>query len=100
MGNREYIPRPRSHVFVDFHSFYASLKNNLIYIMLNPLRKKKVRVYTIPLGWQTLDSHNVIKVLFYCVSVISGGYHHFTLLSSSNQKSIFLYFILHCEINF
>jgi hypothetical protein len=79
MENREYIPCPRSHVFVGFHSFYDFLKNNLVYTMLNHLRKKKVRVYTMsdsllretnrvytmPLSWQTLGSHNVIKVLAY-----------------------------------
>jgi hypothetical protein len=31
--------------------------------------------------------------------MISSGYHSPTLLSLSNQKSIFLSFILHCEIN-
>ena len=39
---------PRFYVFVGFHSFYAFLNNNLVYIMLNPLRKKRVRVYTMP----------------------------------------------------
>ena len=48
MGNREYIPCLRSNVFVGFHSFYAFLKNNIVYSMLNPLRKKRVRVYTMP----------------------------------------------------
>jgi hypothetical protein len=37
--------------------------------------------------------------LFYYVSMISGGYHSPTLLSLSNQQSIFLSFIFHCEIN-
>jgi hypothetical protein len=35
-------------VFVGFHSFYAFLKNNLVYTILNPLRKEKIRVYTMP----------------------------------------------------
>ena len=46
MRNQEYIPYPRSHVFVGFYNFYAFLKNNLVYTMLNPLRKKRIRVYT------------------------------------------------------
>ena len=80
MGNREYTPYPRSHVIVGFHSSYAFLKNNLVYTMLNPLGKKRVRVYTMPnsllretnslrsihLGWQPLDIHHVIKALAYC----------------------------------
>jgi hypothetical protein len=39
-------------VVVGFHSSYAFLENNLVYTMLNPLRKKRVRVYTMlnPLG--------------------------------------------------
>jgi hypothetical protein len=48
MGNLEYTPCPRSHVVVGFHSSYAFLENNLVYIMLNPLGKKRVRVYTMP----------------------------------------------------
>jgi hypothetical protein len=35
-------------VFVGFHSFYAFLKNNLVYTILNPLRKEKIRVYIMP----------------------------------------------------
>jgi hypothetical protein len=48
MGNQEYTPCPRSHVVVGFHSSYAFLENNLVYTMLNPLGKKRVRVYTMP----------------------------------------------------
>jgi hypothetical protein len=48
MGNWEYTPCPRSHVVVGFHSSYAFLENNLVYTMLNPLGKKRVRVYTMP----------------------------------------------------
>jgi hypothetical protein len=48
MGNREYIPCPRSHMVVGFHSSYVFLENNLVYTMLNPLGKKRVRIYTMP----------------------------------------------------
>jgi hypothetical protein len=48
MGNQEYMLCPRSHVFVGFHSSYAFLENNLVYTMLNPLRKKRVKVYAMP----------------------------------------------------
>jgi hypothetical protein len=48
MENWEYMPCPRSHVVVGFHSSYAFLENNLVYAMLNPLRKKRVRIYTMP----------------------------------------------------
>jgi hypothetical protein len=34
-----------SHVVVGFHSSYAFLENNLVYTMVNPLGKKRVRVY-------------------------------------------------------
>jgi hypothetical protein len=70
MGNREYTPCPRSHVFVGFHSFYAFLKNNLVYIMLNPLKNKRVKVYIMPLDWQTLGSHNMIGSLAYCYIIL------------------------------
>jgi hypothetical protein len=42
------MPCPRSHVVVDFHSSYAFLENNLVSAMLNPLRKRRVRVYVMP----------------------------------------------------
>jgi hypothetical protein len=32
-------------VVVDFHSSFAFLENNLVYIILDPLGKKRVRVY-------------------------------------------------------
>jgi hypothetical protein len=35
-------------VVFGFHSSYAFLDNNLVYAMLNPLRKKRVRVYAMP----------------------------------------------------
>jgi hypothetical protein len=35
-------------VVVGFHSSYAFLENNLVYTMLNPLGKKRIRVYTMP----------------------------------------------------
>jgi hypothetical protein len=81
MGNREYTPCPRSHVIVDFHSSYAFLENNLVYIMLNPLGKKRVRVYTMhnsllretnslrsihyALRLATISIHNMIRLLAY-----------------------------------
>jgi hypothetical protein len=33
---------------VSFHSSYVFLENNLVYTMLNPLGKKRVKVYTMP----------------------------------------------------
>jgi hypothetical protein len=48
MENREYMPCPKSHVVVGFHNSYAFLENNLVYAMLNPLRKKRVIVYAMP----------------------------------------------------
>jgi hypothetical protein len=92
MGNREYTPCPRSHVVVGFHSSYAFLENNLVYTMLNPLRKKRVRVYIMPnsllretnslrsihhalrLAIIQYSSCNLsIGILFYYISMISGG---------------------------
>jgi hypothetical protein len=35
-------------VVVGLHSSYAFLENNLVCAMLNPLRKKRVRVYAMP----------------------------------------------------
>jgi hypothetical protein len=35
-------------VVVGFHSSYAFLENNLVYAILNPLRKQRVRVYDMP----------------------------------------------------
>jgi hypothetical protein len=91
MGNREYMPCPRSHVVVGFHSSYAFLKNNLVYAILNLLRKKRVRVYAMPnsllretnslrsichalrLAAIKCSSCNLsIGKLFYCISMISG----------------------------
>jgi hypothetical protein len=60
------MPCPRSHVVVGFHSLYAFLENNLVYVMLNSLRKKRVRVYAMPLGCQPLGIHNMIGALIYC----------------------------------
>jgi hypothetical protein len=37
-----------SHAVVSFHSSYAFLENILVYTMLNPLGKKRVRVYIMP----------------------------------------------------
>jgi hypothetical protein len=53
-------------VVVGFHNSYAFLENNLVYAMLNHLRKKRVRVYAMPLGWQPLGIHNMIGSLAYC----------------------------------
>jgi hypothetical protein len=61
-------------VVVSFHSSYIFLENNAIYAMLNPLRKKRVRVYSIPnsllretpFGLQPLGIHNMIRSLAYC----------------------------------
>jgi hypothetical protein len=93
MGNWEYTPCPRSHVVVGFHISYAFLENNLVYTMLNPLGKKRVRVYTISNSLlretNSLKSiHHALRlatikysscnlstgILFYCISMISGGY--------------------------
>jgi hypothetical protein len=79
-------------VIVNFHSSYAFLENNLVYVMLNPLRKKRIRVYVMPnsLCRKTNNLKNIshalrlttIKysscnlrtgILFYCISMISGG---------------------------
>jgi hypothetical protein len=79
-------------VVVGFHSSYAFLENNLVYAMLNPLRNKKVRVYTMPnsllgktnslrsmrhafrLATIKYSSCNLSTgILFYCISMISGG---------------------------
>jgi hypothetical protein len=91
MGNREYILCPKSHVVVGFHNSYAFLENNLVYDMLNPLRKKRVKVYDMPnsllrktnnlrsirhvLRLTTIkySSCNLsTSILFYCISMISG----------------------------
>ena len=47
MGNQEYIPCARSHVVVGFYSSYAFFENKLVYAMLNPLRKKRVRPHLV-----------------------------------------------------
>jgi hypothetical protein len=80
-------------VVVGFHSSYAFLENNLVYTMLNPLGKKRVRVYTMPNSLlketNSLRSiHHALRlatikyslcnlstgILFYCISsMISGG---------------------------
>jgi hypothetical protein len=79
-------------VVVGFHSSYAFLKNNLVYTMLNPLGKKRVRVYIMPNSLlretNSLRSiHHSLRlatikyslcnlstgILFYCISIISGG---------------------------
>jgi hypothetical protein len=92
IGNQEYIPCPRSHMVVGFYSSYAFLENNLVYTMLNPLIKKRVRVYTMPnslfrktnslrnichalrLATIKYSSYNLSTgILFYCISMISGG---------------------------
>jgi hypothetical protein len=59
MENWEYMPRPKSHVVVSFHNSYAFFKNNLVYAMLNPLRKKRVRVYAMP-NW-LLRETNILR---------------------------------------
>jgi hypothetical protein len=108
MGNREYTPCPRSHVVVGFHSSYAFLENNLVYTMLNPLRKKRVRVYTMPnsllretnslrsihhalrLATINYSSCNLsIGILFYYISMISGGNQSLTSFSLFNQTQFF-----------
>jgi hypothetical protein len=90
--NREYILCPKSHVVVGFYSSYAFLENNLVYDILNPLRKKRIRVYAMPnlllrktnnlrsichtlkLATIKYSSCNLsIVILFYCISMISGG---------------------------
>jgi hypothetical protein len=77
---------------VGFHNSYAFLENNLVYVMLNPLRKKRVRLYTIPnsllrktnslrsihyalrLATIKYSSCNLSTgILFYCIIMISGG---------------------------
>jgi hypothetical protein len=79
-------------VVIGFHSSYAFLENNLVYAMLNPLKKKRVRVYAMPnsllrktnnlriirhpLRFATIkySSCNLsIGILFCCISIISGG---------------------------
>jgi hypothetical protein len=79
-------------VVVGFHSSYTFLENNLVYTMLNPLGKKRVRVYTMPNSLlretNSLRSiHHALRlatikylscnlrtgILFYCISMISGG---------------------------
>jgi hypothetical protein len=79
-------------VVVGFRSSYAFLENNLLYTMLNLLRKKRVRVYVIPnsllrktnslrsichalrLATIKYSSCNLsTSILFYCISMISGG---------------------------
>jgi hypothetical protein len=108
MGNREYTPCPRSHVVVGFHSSYAFLENNLVYTMLNPLRKKRVRVYTMPnslfretnnlrsihhalrLATIKYSSCNLsIGILFYYISMISSGNQSPTFFSVFNQTQFF-----------
>jgi hypothetical protein len=85
------MPCPKSHVIVGFHSSYAFLENNLVYDKLNPLRKKRVRVYAMPnLLQREINSLRSIRhalrlttikysscnlsigILFYCISMISG----------------------------
>jgi hypothetical protein len=108
MGNREYTPCPRPHVVVDFHSSYAFLENNLVYTMVNPLGKKRVRVYTMPnsllretnslrsihhalrLATIKYSSCNLsIGILFYYISMISGGNQSLTSFSFFNQTQFF-----------
>jgi hypothetical protein len=79
-------------VVVGFHNSYAFLGNNLVYTMLNPLGKKRVRVYTMPnslpretnslrsihhalrLATIKYSSCNLsIGILFNYISMISGG---------------------------
>jgi hypothetical protein len=79
-------------VVVSFHSSYAFLENNLVYAMLNPLRKKIVRVYSMPnsLLRETNSLRSICHALrlatikcsscnlstdklFYCISMISSG---------------------------
>jgi hypothetical protein len=86
------MPCPRSHVVVGFHSSYVFLENNLVYAMLNPLRKKRVIVNVMPnllrretnslrsirhalrLTTTKYSSCNLSAgILFYCISMISGG---------------------------
>jgi hypothetical protein len=108
MGNREYTPCPRSHVVVSFHSSYAFIENNLVYTMLNPLRKKRVRVYTMPksllretnslrsihhalrLATIKYSSCNLsIGILFYYICMISGGNQSPISFSLFNQTLFF-----------
>jgi hypothetical protein len=79
-------------VAVSFHSSYVFLENNLIYAMLNPLRKKRVRVYAMPnsLLKETNSLRSIchalrlvtikysscnlsVGILFYCISMINDG---------------------------
>jgi hypothetical protein len=79
-------------VVVGFHSSYAFSENNLMYAMLNPLRKKIVRVYamlnSLRRETNSLRSiHHALRltiikysscnlstgILFYCIIMIGGG---------------------------
>jgi hypothetical protein len=119
MGNYEYTPCPRSHVVVGFHSSYAFLENNLVYTMLNLLRKKRVRVYTIPnsllretnslrsihhalrLATIKYSSCNLsIGILFYYISMISGGNQSPTSFSLFNQTQFFSLLFYIAKFNF
>ena len=74
MENQEYIPCHRSHVIVSFHSFYAFLKNNLVYTMLNPLRKKIVRIYTMPNS--LLRETNSLRSIYHALRLTTLGIHN------------------------
>jgi hypothetical protein len=95
-------------VVVGFHSSYAFLENNLVYTMLNPLRKKRVRVYIMlnsllketnslrsihhafRLATIKFSSCNLsIGILFYYISMISGGNQSPTSFSLFNQTQFF-----------
>jgi hypothetical protein len=108
MGNREYTPCPKSHVVVSFRSSYAFLENNFVYTMLNPLGKQRVRVYTMPnsllretnrlrsihhalrLATIKYSSCNLsIGILFYYISMISGGNQSPTSFLLFNQTQFF-----------
>jgi hypothetical protein len=108
MGIQKYTPCPRSHMVVGFHSSYDFLENNLVYTMLNPLGKKRVRIYTMPnsllretnnlrsihhalrLATINYSSCNLsIGILFYHISMINGGNQSPTSFSLFNQTQFF-----------
>jgi hypothetical protein len=95
-------------VVVGFHNSYAFLESNLVYTMLNPLGKKRVRVYTMSnsllretnslriihhaLRLSTIKyslCNLSIGILFYYISMISGGNRSPTSFSFFNQTQFF-----------
>jgi hypothetical protein len=104
-------------VVVGFHSLYAFLENNLVYTMLNPLGKKRVRVYT--MSYSLLRETNSLRsihhtlrlatikysscnlsidMLFYCISMINGGNQSLALYLYRIKTQFFFLLFYHANL--